>query len=164
MDYKIRKATYDDIDECMDLAKFANQLMLSRGNPQWNCGYPTTEILKRDVDKDQLIVAVENNEIVAMMALLFEKDEIYERYDFWTEGPYISVHRVVSKRRGLGRKLLTLAIEKAKEMGINIRIDTHPKNIHMQRLVESLGFIKVGEVDQKYSDQSLALSYELLFS
>jgi RimJ/RimL family protein N-acetyltransferase len=162
MDYKIRKATYDDIDECMELAHFANQLMLSRNNPQWDRGYPTVEILKKDVDKNQLIIALENDEIVAMMALLEEKDEIYEKYDFWTEGPYISVHRLVSKRRGLGKRFLTLAIDRAKEIGTNVRIDTHVKNVHMQRLIESLDFQKVGEVDQNYIDHSLAISYELI--
>ncbi len=162
MNYKIRKATYSDIDECMELARFANTLMLSRSNPQWSRGYPTVDILKDDVDKNQLILVLEEEKVVAMMALLFEKDSLYEEYDFWTPGKYFSVHRVISQRSGLGRKMLTLAIETAKKRGANVRIDTHVKNLNMQALLESLGFEKVGEVEQNYSDKTLALAYELI--
>jgi ribosomal protein S18 acetylase RimI-like enzyme len=162
MDLQIKKATYDDIDECMELADFANKLMLSRNNPQWDCGYPTAEILREDVDKNQLIIALENEEIVGMLVIQLDKDEIYEEYDFWSPGDYISVHRVVSKRRGLGRKLLNLSIEKAKEMGVNVRIDTHVKNLNMLALIESLGFVEVGLTKQGYIDSTLAPTYELV--
>jgi len=162
MDFFFRKATYDDIDECMDLAYFANQLMLKRNNPQWSMGYPTVEILKEDVDNDQLIVVLEENKIVGMMALVKEKDSLYEEYDFWTPGKYFSIHRVISTRSGLGRILLNLAIDEAKKMGANVRIDTHVKNLHMQALIESCGFKRVGLVDQNYTDHTLALSYELV--
>jgi len=164
MDYIFKKATYDDIEDCLQLAYFANQLMLKRNNPQWSMGYPTKEILTEDVDKNQLIVVLEENKIVAMMALVKEKDSLYEEYDFWTPGKYISVHRVVSRRSGLGRKLLNLAIDKAKKMGANVRIDTHVKNLHMQSLIESLNFKKVGEVAQPFTDNTLALSYELVLN
>lgn len=162
MDYIFRKATYVDIDECLDLAYFANQLMLKRNNPQWSMGYPTADILKEDVDNNQLIVVLEQDEIVGMMALVKGKDPLYEEYDFWTPGKYFSVHRVISKRSGLGRKLLNLAIDEAIKQGANVRIDTHVKNLNMQSLIESCGFKRVGLVDQNYTDHTLALSYELI--
>lgn len=162
MNYNIRIAQKEDVIECRKLADFANQLMLSRGNPQWSCGYPQIEILYNDVEKKQLYVVEENNELIAMIVIQKEKDENYEKYNFWTKGKYISVHRIVSKRSGLGKYLLNIAIDMAKEIGANVRLDTHIKNIHMQRLVESLNFVKVGETDQNYIDNTLAPTYELV--
>ena len=162
MDYEIREASFDDIDKCMELASFACKLMVSRNNPQWLNGYPTAEILEDDVLNHQLYVAFDKDELVAMAAIQEKKDEIYEEYDFWTKGPYISVHRVASRRSGLGRYFLNMAIDKAKKIGANVRIDTHIKNLHMQALIESLGFVAVGETDYGYIDNTLAKTYELV--
>ena len=162
MNYKIRLAKKEDVIECRKLADFANELMLSRGNPQQSCGYPQIEILYNDVELNRLYVAEDEGEIVAMVVIQKELDETYERYHFWTEGPYLSVHRIVSKRSGLGRYLIQMAIDEAKKMGINVRLDTHVKNINMRKLVESLGFIYVGETEQNYIDETLALTYELV--
>lgn len=162
MNYNIRLAKKEDVVECRKLADFANELMLSRGNPQWSCGYPQIEILYNDVELKRLYVVEDNEELVAMIVIQKEKDDTYEKYNFWTDGPYISVHRIVSKRSGLGRYLINMAIEEAKKIGVNVRLDTHVKNIDMQKLVKSLGFILVGETDQKYIDKTLALTYELI--
>lgn len=97
MNYNIRKATQSDVIGCRLLADFANELMLKRNNPQWSCGYPEIEILYDDVKKEQLYVAYEENELIGMVVIQKSKDEIYEKYDFWSEGPYLSVHRIVSK-------------------------------------------------------------------
>ncbi|MGD1822074.1 MAG: GNAT family N-acetyltransferase [Pleomorphochaeta sp.] len=164
MDYKIRKATKEDVINCRKLADFANELMIKRNNPQWSCGYPEIEILYKDVEIGQLFVAEENDELVGMVAIQKRKDDIYENYDFWSEGPYISIHRVVSKRSGLGRVLINMGIEMAKEIGANVRIDTHIKNIKMQALIESLGFSYVGKTEQNYIDKTLAITYELVIN
>jgi len=162
MNYNIRKATQSDVIGCRLLADFANELMLKRNNPQWSCGYPEIEILYDDVKKEQLYVAYEENELIGMVVIQKSKDEIYEKYDFWSEGPYLSVHRIVSKRSGLGKYFINMAIDMAKEIGANVRLDTHIKNIHMQELVKSLGFVEVGETEQGYIDNTLAITYELV--
>lgn len=162
MNYNIRKATLSDVKECRLLADYANELMLKRNNPQWSCGYPEIEILYDDVKKEQLYVAFENNELIGMVVIQKSKDDIYEKYNFWSDGPYISVHRIVSKRSGLGKYFLNMAIDMAKEIGANVRLDTHIKNIHMQALVESLNFVVVGETEQGYIDNTLAITYELV--
>ncbi len=164
MEYNIRKAKKDDVVECRKLADFANELMLSRNNPQWSCGYPEIEILYNDVKLQQLYVVHDKDELVGMIAIQEIKDDIYEKYNFWSEGEYISVHRIVSKRSNLGKYLIQMAIDMAKEKGVNVRIDTHVKNIHMQKLIESLGFVLVGETEQNYIDKTLALTYELVFT
>ncbi len=162
MNYNIRKATQSDVIGCRLLADYANELMLKRNNPQWSCGYPEIEILFDDVKKEQLYVAYEENELIGMVVIQKSKDEIYEKYDFWSEGPYLSVHRIVSKRSGLGKYFINMAIDMAKEIGANVRLDTHIKNIHMQELVKSLGFVEVGETEQGYIDNTLAITYELV--
>lgn len=162
MNYNIRKATQSDVIGCRLLADFANELMLKRNNPQWSCGYPEIEILYDDVKKEQLYVAYEENELIGMVVIQKSKDEIYEKYDFWSEGPYLSVHRIVSKRSGLGKYFINMAIDMAKEIGANVRLDTHIKNIRMQELVKSLGFVEVDETEQGYIDNTLAITYELV--
>jgi len=163
MNYNIRKAIESDVIGCRLLADYANELMLKRNNPQWSCGYPQIEILYDDVKKEQLYVAYEGNELIGMVVIQKSKDEIYEKYDFWSDGPYLSVHRIVSKRSGLGKYFINMAIDMAKEIGANVRLDTHKKNVHMQELVKSLGFVEVGETEQGYIDNTLAITYELVF-
>ncbi len=163
MNYNIRKAIESDVIGCRLLADYANELMLKRNNPQWSCGYPQIEILYDDVKKEQLYVAYEGNELIGMVVIQKSKDEIYEKYDFWSDGPYLSVHRIVSKRSGLGKYFINMAIDMAKEIGANVRLDTHIKNVHMQELVKSLGFVEVGETEQGYIDNTLAITYELVF-
>jgi ribosomal protein S18 acetylase RimI-like enzyme len=64
-----------------------------------------------------------------------------------------------------GKNVASLFIEKAKEIGrekdiFNIRIDTHEKNVSMQRMVEKNGFKKTGIIYVK--DGSPRYAYQLI--
>lgn len=163
--FVVRKATFDDFEDIKVLIERARALMVQRNNPQWSEGYPPLDLIKEDIEKQRLYVsslASSENEIKAMIVIQEEKDPIYDEYDFWSPGKYVSFHRIISFYSGMGKYLIKMGIEEAKESGRNARIDTHEKNIHMQKLIESLGFKFVGKVDFEYSDKALSYGYEIV--
>lgn len=160
----IRKAVNKDLKAIEEIIEKAQNLMLKRNNPQWSDGYPQLDLIKEDIKLGRLYVASLKNgpfKIVGMIVIQEEKDLWYEKYDFWSEGEYICLHRVISLYSGLGRFFFNYATEKAKKENKYIRVDTHEKNYKMQNLIESFGFKEVGRVDCGYNDYSLAKAYEL---
>lgn len=94
-----------------------------------------------------------NGEIVGTVALIAEKDPIYEAIDgkWQGNGPYVSLHHVAVSQnyrgKGLGKTLLTSAIQQAQLLGFeDIRIDTYPANQPMLTLINKLGFVYCGMI------------------
>ena len=49
----IRKASYEDIPELMELFAKARSIMRASGNMhQWNNGYPSEEVVRNDIDNE----------------------------------------------------------------------------------------------------------------
>ena len=47
---KIRRAKPADLDEILEVYRFARQFMVENGNPtQWKDGYPSREMLEEDI-------------------------------------------------------------------------------------------------------------------
>lgn len=58
---KIRQATYEDLDALMEIFAAAKQIMRASGNlQQWNDGYPSREVVMRDIDGGHCYVMCES--------------------------------------------------------------------------------------------------------
>jgi len=52
----IRRATYDDVPVLMDVFRKARGIMRSSGNMnQWNDGYPSENIVRKDIDRKSVV-------------------------------------------------------------------------------------------------------------
>lgn len=145
----IRKATFDDLPTLMNIFEAAKVIMRRSGNiHQWGCGYPSEEIVGRDIQCGaSYVVCAEGGEIVATIAFIPGPDPTYAViYDGeWPDDrPYYVIHRiaVAAPGRGIARLLLDWAFERTH----TLRIDTHRDNCIMHHILQQYGFKRCGVI------------------
>lgn len=144
----IRRATYDDVPVLMDIFRKARGIMRSSGNMhQWNDGYPSEEVVRRDIDNGHCVVLCEEGEVVATMAFIPGPDPTYaEIYDggWLSDAPYHVIHRIAVAEPGhnAAKALLDWGF---RQTG-SIRIDTHKDNVIMQHVLSKYGFTHCGVI------------------
>ena len=149
----IRKATYEDLPELMEVFGKAREIMRTSGNMnQWNDGYPSEEIVRKDIDEGVCYVLPERGKdgkerIIATMAFIPGPDPTYARIyagEWLDESPYHVIHRIAAAEPGhnAASKLLTWAFTQTEY----IRIDTHKDNIIMQHIIDKQGFTHCGMI------------------
>lgn len=147
---EIRKAVLEDLPRILELYAGAREFMVKTGNPrQWAArNWPPEEVIRKDIDRQKCHVCLEGQRILGVFYYDFGEDidATYRKIDGpgWVDhGPYGVVHRIAAEQgHGAGRFCLRWAMEQAG----SLRIDTHPDNAVMQRLLESLGFQKRGVI------------------
>ena len=144
----IRKATYDDVPVLMDVFRKARGIMRSSGNlHQWNDGYPSEEIVRKDIDDGHCVVLCEGGEVLATMAFIPGPDPTYaEIYDgcWLSAAPYHVIHRIAVAEPGhnAAKALLDWGFGRAR----SIRIDTHKDNVIMHHVLSRYGFTRCGVI------------------
>ena|SRR6476620_2054497 len=154
MDVTYRQASYNDLTSLKNLAvKSWGQFQPYLTDENWKKLYSSltddktyTELL----DKAQSFVATSNNGEIIGMAFLVPKDNPTEIYDkewcyirFVTVDPNFGGH-------GIGRKLTSLCIDKARENKEKI-IALHTSELmdNARHIYESIGFTILKEIDQR---------------
>ena len=140
---KIRTATVADLPAIMTVLKAGRGIMLASGNlNQWPEGYPTEEMVRRDIGPGYGKVMEEEGAVVAYFACIPSPDPTYAViYDgAWTddEKPYYVVHRIASFPEVHG--VFKTMMEYLDALTDNIRIDTHKDNRIMQHNLSKYGF------------------------
>ena len=149
---KIRQATYEDIDALMEIFAVAKQIMRASGNMhQWNDGYPSREVVMRDIDRGHCYVMCENESIIGTMALIPGPDPTYSYIEGEWPGdePYYVIHRIATAApgRNVAKRMYDWAFEHILENGCNvIRIDTHRDNCIMKHILTKYGFTMCGVI------------------
>ncbi|MCF7924109.1 MAG: GNAT family N-acetyltransferase, partial [Candidatus Izimaplasma sp.] len=90
-----------------------------------------------------------------------ENDPPYKEIK-WEGHNSLVIHRILVdpkyQNKGIGKSLFNKAIELTKRGNYqSLKVDTHPDNIKMQRLIKSMGFKYVG-----YIKSINRLAYELI--
>ena len=148
----IRHATYTDLDTLMKIFEGAKQIMRSCGNlHQWNEGYPSVDIVSKDIKSGYCIIAYEGDEILATMTIIPGPDPTYAYIEgSWSnEDPYYVIHRIATSApgRNLASKMFDWAFENICSKGIStIRIDTHRDNCIMKHILTKYGFQECGVI------------------
>ena len=149
---EIRQATYSDLDTLMKVFEGAKKIMRSCGNlHQWNEGYPSVDIVTKDIEYGYCFVACEGEDILATMALIPGPDPTYTHIDGrWTnEDPYYVIHRIATAapRQNLASRMFDWAFEHISTERVNtIRIDTHSDNCIMKHILAKYGFQECGVI------------------
>ena len=149
---KIRQATYEDIEALMEIFAAAKQIMRASGNMhQWNDGYPSREVVMRDIDRGHCYVMCENESIIGTMALIPGPDPTYSYIEGEWPGdePYYVIHRIATAApgRNVAKRMYDWAFEHILENGCNvIRIDTHRDNCIMKHILTKYGFTMCGVI------------------
>lgn len=149
-DMRIRKATESDFDTIMDIYAYARDFMAKTGNPnQWGpTNWPPEELIHNDIKEGNSYVCVDGEDSVRAVFYFIVGKDIEPSYDKIYDGEwkddseYGVVHRIAAdaSKKGAGSFCLEWAYEQCR----HIRIDTHPDNKVMQRILERLGYTRCG--------------------
>lgn len=171
----IRKATFEDMPELMEVFRRAREIMRASGNMhQWGDGYPSEEIVRKDIEDGVCYVhcgrklneetGKREERIIATMAFIPGPDPTYAKiYDgqWIDESPYHVIHRIAAIEPGhrSAQFMLTWALCEA-ETG-SIRIDTHKDNVIMKHILEKEGYKHCGVIYLENGDPREAYQMSL---
>ncbi len=161
---ELRFAEVSDIDTVALIIEQAREFLKNQGHDQWQNGYPNKETVRDDVKSRRGFVVTVDGNIAAYLYISLDGEPVYEHI---TDGEWHSdvraavIHRVaisnLYRGTGLSSKIFSLACNYCKENGFDaVRIDTHPKNMIMQHVLEKNGFERRGRVFYKESGERLA--------
>ena len=156
---RIRPAVATDMAECMKVFEAARGIMRASGNmKQWTDGYPSEEVVKKDMETGGVFVVENGGKIVAYFAFLPSPDPTYAYIEGgqWVDDttPYHVVHRIASYPdvHGIFKVIMDFCFANER----NIRIDTHRDNAIMQHNLQKQGFTYCGIIYLQNGDERLA--------
>ena len=145
----IKKAEVKDLAKLDMIYEAARRYMRESGNPdQWGMSYPGEDILLNDIANAVLYTDEEFNFAFVLMGEEEAYRDIYGG-SWLNDKPYLTIHRVAGngKVKGVFSRVFEYSLMKMKEAGLsNIRIDTHEKNLTMQKALARQGFVRCGLV------------------
>lgn len=165
------------IEDLQDLVKMTDQAKIrlkDMGIDQWQKGVPNADTWTDAINENHVyVLKADDGDIMGAFCFALGIDASYDEIDgAWLTGEeanYVAVHRFcVSEnhlRKGVAHDLLVNIKRLAKEHELDsIRIDTHEKNIPMQKTINKAGFTKCGITTIKEGADYGAprISYELL--
>ena len=142
---KIRKAVLEDIPRLMEIFASARRFMAGSGNPnQWPDTYPPLDLIEFDIERGACHAVLEDGIIHGVFVAVEGKDPTYDEIDgsWLNDDPYITIHRIAGD--GKVHSIFDSAVEYVRGYTDNIRIDTHEKNLTMQRHILKQGFVYCG--------------------
>ena len=164
---EIRQATYTDIGTLMEIFEGAKKIMRASGNlHQWNDGYPSSEVVRKDIENGHCFVMCEDGRILGTMALIEGPDPTYSHIEGrWPNNePYFVIHRIATSSPGqnVAKKMLDWAFGHISRRGCHtIRIDTHNDNCIMKHILTKYGFEMCGVIYLENGDPRDAYSYKI---
>ena len=153
----IAKATLSQLSQIMAVYAHARQFMAQNGNPdQWGTAYPSEAMIRQDIQNGKCYVNLEGDRIRAVFYFAVEADPTYGYIEgaWLNDAPYGVIHRIAVGESGKGVAAECFAF--ASERCENIRIDTHEKNIPMQRCLAKNGFTRCGIIYLENGDPRIA--------
>ena len=147
---QVREASSDDLGRVMEIYDVARSFMRANGNDvQWVNGYPSRELVEKDLVNGNLLVCEHAGEVAAVMAFIKGPDRTYsliEDGSWLSDLPYFVVHRLAvgMPGLGLGGHCLRWAVDEAARLGCDLRCDTHELNVPMRRALARAGLVPCG--------------------
>ena len=153
MNIEFRLANIDDLQSVLEIFNNATNAMNIKGVYQWDNIYPNADILALDIKKEEMYLAVSENEILSAFVINSECDDEYKKVKWnYPDLPYIVVHRLCVNPEyqniGIGMKSMLEAESIAKNNGVKaIRLDAFTENPVALSLYEKLGYSIAGYAD-----------------
>lgn len=155
---KIEKASLASLDTILAIYEDARAYMRAHGNAeQWSGGYPKESVLRSDIEKGNLYLCKEDEEILGVFCYFEGEDPTYGRIDggaWLNDKTYGVIHRIAVARhqRGVASFCFAWCFSKCR----NLKIDTHRDNYPMQRSLEKNGFSRCGIIYLENGDERVA--------
>lgn len=176
MSLRFRLAAPDDAEGIWAVLLDGKAVLGRMGIDQWQGSYPSKSVVQADIAAQRSYVIEEDGRILATAVVGFSGEPVYDHIDgSWltsstSESPrYAVLHRVAALSsqagRGLGRMLLKSGAQTARERGReSVRIETHPDNGPMLKLIERCGFTRCGivRIDHAEGGNPNRVAFEML--
>ncbi|MCL2843683.1 MAG: GNAT family N-acetyltransferase [Oscillospiraceae bacterium] len=153
----IRPATPGDFDAVWAVLQSGRQYLKDQNLPQWQtgCGPREAEIKER-LKAGESYVLILDSVVSGYTMLVPEPDGSPPMSEgAWApcDTPYVAVHRVAMgehcRGKGLAGGFLRDMVLIAGALGYrDIRIDTHPDNVIMQKIIQQAGFVRCGTMEK----------------
>lgn len=166
----VQRAKMEDLDAVMELIEDGRKALHENGIPQWQDGYPSRLTMQQDIDSENCYLLMYGDDIAGCATLMLDGDTYYTHIvsGMWAKPghAFATIHRVAisSKFRGmrLAAYLFSDLISIAHREGVrNFRVSTHKKNIPMQKILGSFGFVERGTVYTGPRPTDLRNAYEM---
>ncbi len=148
----IRHAKIPEIQHILTIVKACAKTMIDGGIFQWNEHYPSKAAFEKDIERNELYVALSGDKVIGSITLSTEMDDEYIPIQWLTtNGKNIYIHRLCVhpdyQGQGYARELMDFAEAHAKNHGFeSIRLDTFSQNRRNQKFYEQRGYQKLGNV------------------
>lgn len=167
---KTRLATNNDIQDILEAIEDSARFLKHNHIPQWqgiNC--PNRALIESDIKQNHGYVLLINGAVCGYAAFseTIEKayDDLYERLHIPSQ-KYIVIHRIASKDSIRGQGLISTFLKLVmRDLSVKIndfRIDTHPLNLFMQKVLKNLEFKYIGDITLPIED-GFRHTYRLLY-
>lgn len=146
------------------------------GIDQWQGCYPHRGAIESDVASGASYVVEESRRVLATVMIGFSGERDYDLIegawltDSRSDDPdYAVVHRLAVDAESLGRGVASFLLASAEDLSrdggaASVRIDTHPGNRPMRRLLEKSGFAQCGTIYIAHAEKGVPerIAYEKL--
>ena len=158
---RIRRAAAADAEQIEAIIAAGRDYLRAQGLSQWQDGTGRRPIARDLAHGWGQVLLTGDEEISGYAALVEGVDPAYTAiFDgAWREGAteYVAIHSFAlaaeSRGRGLAAPFLRGLIGQAQALGhTDVRIDTHPGNVIMRKVIEAAGFVRRGVVEFEIPD------------
>ena len=167
----IQHANTSHLPSIMSIVKDAQDYLATLKIDQWQDGYPTIGLFQKDIaNKECFVITNDENEVMGTVMFTIQPEPTYKTIDGSWLTPesesYGVIHRlaVSNKFRNIGMAKYVFDHFEAQliKKGItNLKIDTHPDNLGMQKLIKNRGYQYCGIITLE--SQDIRLAYEKVF-
>ena len=156
MDYQVRQAEQEDLPRILSLYDSARSFMRARGNGgQWGSTNPPPEKILGDLERNELYVLFDDRGIHGVFMFSLRGEPTYgEIAGAWhSDRPYGVIHRVAGDGSG---GIFRAAAADGAGFTDHLRVDTHEKNLPMQKAILREGFSLCGVIRLENGSERLA--------
>lgn len=145
-----RQGEKADLPELVDLVKRAVKDLEQQNIFQWDEVYPNEEVLRRDLERQELFAGIEQGCIRVFYVLNRECSPEYENGNWkYPDVSYYIIHRLCVdpdfQGQGLGKKAMEHMESQVRALGVGaVRLDAFLKNAYAVNFYERLGYKIVG--------------------
>ena len=164
----IRKGSYNDLNDIVDLVTACRLNMEEQNIYQWNHTYPLAKDFEKDISKEELFVKESGGEVIGCVVLSLEMDEFYKNVS-WKDSNHkaLYVHRLAVlpkfQGQGIARELMDFAEDYALKNNIqSVRLDTFSQNKRNQKFYLNRGYKQLESIYFPHQSEFPFYCYELV--
>ena len=148
----IAPAKISQIPKILIMTDACRIAMEANGIYQWTTDYPSKAAFENDIERNELYVLQNDNEIVGCIVVSLFMDEEYTSVNWLTENVNnYYIHRLAVhpnyQGKGFAQRLMDFGENFARENNaVSVRLDTFSQNKRNQKFYEQRGYTKLGDI------------------